>query len=519
MFSALKRLTTGSGPKVEAAAGNNGVTPMASSLQKKFSKGVQYNMKIVIRGDRGVGKTCLWLRLQGKAFKEDYEASEEIAVADIQWSYKATDDVVKVEVWDVVDRGRKRPPPEGLKLSCDESAAPEGVALDAEFVDVYKGTNGVLFVLDMTKAWTFDYVQRELPRVPGHIPVLILSNRCDMQHHRTVAAEVVAGFAEMQERVAPVRCAEASMRNGFGLRYLHKFLNIPFLQLQKESLLQQLNTNERETQLTLHELDLYQETNLDNSYDRFSEKLNAQRRQQAEAAGVVGAAPQPLNTQPIPEAVVPPVKKASSVAAVSKIETAATAAIGTVSSVEEFVPDGAVLDNSFLDDLDATSAAAPANLKGGAEESDSEAEVVGGNPLVAGFQDDIDEEEDFGTRPESSSEDLRLPEVKDCEENNEFQIPPGKIDIREDWLIPGKARRSSPEGREEADDTPEANSPVSLKAEKVEKPKKSKEKKEKGEKKKSKEKKKKQRKERDELEEFLNGTAGPSPNEESYEAL
>lgn len=90
-----------------------------------------------------------------------------------------------------------------------------------------------------------------------------------MQHHRTVSGDVVVAFSEGLERVAPVRYAETSMRNGFGLRYLHKFLNVPFLQLQRESLQQQLLTNERETQLTLQELDLYQETNADNSYDKY----------------------------------------------------------------------------------------------------------------------------------------------------------------------------------------------------------------------------------------------------------
>jgi len=49
MFSALKRLTTGGGTKVEAPLGAGaGVTPMASSLQKKFSRGVHYNSEIFL---------------------------------------------------------------------------------------------------------------------------------------------------------------------------------------------------------------------------------------------------------------------------------------------------------------------------------------------------------------------------------------------------------------------------------------------------------------------------------------
>ena len=163
-------------------------------------------MKVVIRGDRNTGKSALLARLQvnkphlsetmlcqsnsgicyvmsmlqGRPFLEEYQATEEIQVASINWSYKNTEDIVKVtipssptpgkpltmkwtcflpnyhsdchhqpslsfilnmliaqvEVWDVVDVAKKRVKIEGLKTS--ESGQELAPGLDAEFLDVYQ---------------------------------------------------------------------------------------------------------------------------------------------------------------------------------------------------------------------------------------------------------------------------------------------------------------------------------------------------------------------------------------------
>ncbi|XP_011163279.2 rab-like protein 6 isoform X1 [Solenopsis invicta] len=502
MFNAIKRLT-GKSDGVGNASPRPAHQSMPTNLQRKFAKGVQYNMKIIIKGDRNVGKTCLFHRLQGQKFIEEYIPTEEIQVASIQWNYKATDDVVKVEVWDVVDRGRRRRKLEGLKMDnvpTNAENAVEEPALDAEFLDVYKGTNGVIIVMDITKNWTFDYVQRELPKIPSHIPVIVLGNHCDMSHHRTITADHVTYFIDsLQERLAQVRYAESSMRNGFGLKLLHKFFNLPFLQLQRETLLKQLETNEEETRLTIQELDLFQDSD-DADYNKFLDNLVNRRRALADsvsASNLVSNVPSSMSNYhlassstnaigevkrsismpgPIGGGTPIPVKnleikslprKDNSTASTSdnvpnsktqiatssitqnsaaKIEAAKPAeSINNegkdsinrssslmskifghkkedetdgsklpnksvslkepLTSVEDFVPDG-MLDKSFLESPNSNSLTPEPDLAPTQEDAESESDMETGNPLVAGYEDDL-----------SSIEEVASPEQPKLAEN------------------------------------------------------------------------------------------------------
>lgn len=248
-------------------------------------------MKILIKGDRNVGKSCLLQRLQGGPFIEEYVPTDQIQVAPIHWTYKNTDYIVKVEVWEVVDKGRtKKKPPLGLKLENQSTASTsedgyETPVLDATFLDVYKNANGVILMLDITKPWTFDYVVKELSQVPADLPVVVLGNHCDMQHHRQVHMHHIEQALHHAKlvRTAPVRYAESSMRNGFGLRLLHKFLSVPFLRLQKISLLEQLQRNQRDVEEIEQELDEFQNSE-ESHYNQFVDRLASKRRQSAGAA-------------------------------------------------------------------------------------------------------------------------------------------------------------------------------------------------------------------------------------------
>ncbi|XP_041482159.1 rab-like protein 6 isoform X1 [Lytechinus variegatus] len=288
MFSALKKLVTNEQGETRPSI-PSGMQAMGVSLQRKFARGVQYNMRVIIKGDRNTGKTTLFHRLQGGKFIDVYLPTSEIQVASIQWNYKATDDVVKVEVWDVVDKGKPRKRERNtLKIENKETEEeePEDPCLDASFLDVYKGTNGVVMMLDISKKWTWKYVQKELPKVPTHIPVLVMASFKDQFEEQVVYREEIEFFIKELDRPpgsAHIRVAESSMKNGFGLKYLHSFFNIPFLQLQRETLLQQLQRNQLETDATLEELDARIESE-DQDYDMYLSSLSQKRSEKSKGS-------------------------------------------------------------------------------------------------------------------------------------------------------------------------------------------------------------------------------------------
>jgi len=564
MFSALKsKLSSApSPPAPEKTPDHGGINSMNAALQRKFARGVNYNLKLLLRGDRNTGKSCLFQRLQGGSFVESYTPSDEIKVASIQWNYKATDDIVKVEVWDVVDRGKKRKQLDGLKLADNSDIPSFEPALDAEFVDVYKGAQGVIIMFDVTKSWTFDYVKREAPKVPKHIPLLILANFIDQAHHRCISRSQAIGYIEDEldrgEDSADEKYAESSMRNGFGLKFLHKFLNLPFLSLQKESLLKQLETNQREMRATVQELDVFLESD-DANYEVYSSGVTKKRRAQAEGLApaptvdvVVGQPSNTIKENKIQDPL--SIKKSPSFSTKENISSKQVEVTNTPAppatapqqpviiqkspskssrlDVDSFVPEIDAIEN-FLDEQDSSTADRLAVMNINDDDDTDDDTPNNDNPMVASFAEDVEIDDYIPGQQDFLAASLEPNDLDlSSSEDEQNKVSNGKILHSKSALKPKLSNSSSKSGDEGSlhFDLPEHlkataqatnNGTIIEEDENVAGAKKQKKSKKSKEKKHHK-KRKSIDKERDDLEEFLNGI--PPSNDEgrqqgAYEEL
>ncbi|RQM26916.1 hypothetical protein B5M09_006460 [Aphanomyces astaci] len=255
------------GPSSLAAPSSSGMSaPMGSIrrmdkvIRKKVRGEITYNMKLLIRGERGTGKTSLVARLQGLPIPETHVPTREIETASINWSMKgSSEESVKCEVWDVVDVGLTSKDDsdaaDAAMLDSESQGRHQVAPVDAQNVDVYQNAHGVIFLMDISNYASLEYVKHQLDMVPIHIPTLIIGTFRDLRRadgeplKRAIFKEDVQallyGTAKDMKNPAfrrPVEqhYFEASLSNCYGLKALHTYLSIPFLHLKVATVKQQL---------------------------------------------------------------------------------------------------------------------------------------------------------------------------------------------------------------------------------------------------------------------------------------
>ena len=353
-------------------------TPHALKRRLSQKQGKIFNMKIIVRGARGTGKTSLMRRLRNEPFEVNHAPTKEIEVAQVQWGYKATDDVVKLEVWDVVDKAivdkndlyNKTPPLgasssvfDSIRRSVSPSSTWESTktqvgshrvgSLDAGMVDVYKGTSAVVFLVNPTKAGTLEYVIQELPNVPQHVMCVVLINFKDLVHNAPMAVKIHP--SDMQRLGNAASHLEASvfeccMKDCYGLKTLHNYLNLPFLALKEQILRERLEKAQEERMNAREEINTYiQESNYGSHLAYISTAKNSGGKRGGGGGGGSGGAVSDEIRKQL-SGTVSPVNIGTSAASLSS---------RTQDSFDEFVPSTEGSSNaldSFFDDEGASGA-------------------------------------------------------------------------------------------------------------------------------------------------------------------
>jgi small GTP-binding protein len=135
-----------------------------------------YLFKVVLIGDSGVGKSNLLSRFTRNQF--NLESKSTIGVEFATRSIKCDNKTIKAQIWDTAGQERYR-------------------AITSAY---YRGAVGALLVYDISKAVTYENVERWLNELRDHadsnIVIMLVGNKSDLRHLRAVPTEQAAALAE-----------------------------------------------------------------------------------------------------------------------------------------------------------------------------------------------------------------------------------------------------------------------------------------------------------------------------------
>lgn len=230
-----------------SAGGGPNIWPVHPDVQREIQKGPHLNMKVVVRGMRGTGKSTIVSRLCGYAPPEKYTPSPEISAGTIFYrshagsAKRGHSGGAKVELWDVVD--------EGFRATSRANATPAFAVADARSIDVYRNCHVAAFVIDRTRRETLDYALREAHHVPPTTCVLFILNFHDApkEAHVVVSDEVDVACRNLRRTTTPMILAasagrpppenysisatwvDVSATTGYGMDLLRNVFEIPYV--------------------------------------------------------------------------------------------------------------------------------------------------------------------------------------------------------------------------------------------------------------------------------------------------
>ena len=168
--------------------------------------------KVVLIGDSGVGKSNLLSRFTRDEFNLEQKSTigVEFATKSIQTEGKT----IKAQIWDTAGQERYR-------------------AITSAY---YRGAVGALLVYDISKHSTFENVERWLQELRVHAEpntvIMLVGNKSDLRHLRTVSTEEAKQFAEENE----IAFIETSALDAHGVETaFHKILTQIYIQIRRKN--------------------------------------------------------------------------------------------------------------------------------------------------------------------------------------------------------------------------------------------------------------------------------------------
>ena len=140
------------------------------------TKKENFKFKILLVGDSGVGKTCLFNRFTDGSFNE---TKATVGAGFTFKTYEVKNDIIIFEIWDTAGQERYKSVTSGY----------------------YKGSKGVLIVYDITKLDTFEKIEQWLSEVKekagNEIKVILVGNKLDLEDRREVSLDQSAEKASI----------------------------------------------------------------------------------------------------------------------------------------------------------------------------------------------------------------------------------------------------------------------------------------------------------------------------------